>query len=81
MQACTHCHIRLIIGLTGELQENGTNSPDIVCQNCGQINEANQPAFEDHIDTDCVMCGVDYGTRMHIDDRYYCTRCWEIWNS
>lgn len=83
MQTCDHCRQILIIGLTGALHENGTNTPDIECLNCGQINEAVHSAYE-ALDTpsgDCVMCGVDYGTTMRKDGLYYCHRCWQVWNS
>lgn len=81
MQNCTHCHIPLIISITGELLDNGTNSPDIVCKNCGQVNEAAQAAYTDKPTFDCVMCGQEWETHMRSDGRYYCARCWQVWNS
>jgi hypothetical protein len=80
MQNCEHCYIRLIISIAGELRENGTDSPDIVCQNCGQVNEAVKPAYGFEDDS-CVTCGVEYGTHLRSNGRYYCTWCWIVWNS
>lgn len=29
----------------------------------------------------CVMCGQEYGTALRKDGKYYCSRCWQVWNS
>jgi len=83
MQNCKHCRIRLAIGITGELLENGTSSPDIVCLNCGWVNPAAKATYEalGVEDTVCVMCGRDLPTIKRSDGRYYCSQCWIVWNS
>jgi len=81
MQTCEHCGQYLIIGFTAEIDRDGSNSPDIVCTNCGQLNTPKLDVYEQKTDTMCVMCGVDYGTLERRDGKYYCTHCWGVWNS
>jgi len=81
MQECTHCRIRLIIGITGELLDNGTNSPDIVCQNCGQVNQASRPAYSEPSEMECDMCGKIGGVRDRGNDLWMCAHCYTVWNS
>lgn len=83
MQSCSNCRQILIIGLTASLHENGTNSPDIECLNCQQLNEPRAAAYEPlpQDDEDCVMCGANWKPIMRADGRYYCSYCWTVWNS
>lgn len=29
----------------------------------------------------CVTCGREWGTALRKDGKYYCSTCWQIWNS
>lgn len=29
----------------------------------------------------CVTCGQEYDTELRSDGKFYCSRCWQVWNS
>jgi len=80
MQLCNHCQIRLIIGITGELLDNGTNSPNIVCQHCGEVNQATRAAYiSEPSEMECEMCGKE-GAHERGNGIWMCGHCWTTWN-
>jgi len=81
MQNCSHCGMMLLIGISGHLVENGTNSPDIRCENCGQINEPRKAAYSEPSEMECDMCGKIGGVRDRGDGHWMCGSCWQAWNS